>query len=146
LLRHKGAGGWAQRELVSDGLRRRSLPGEVGGQFINYFLSGAIERREGAATTRNRIIASSPLYVANAIPLAQVHWAVDDPSVPIGNGRAFVDAFRATGRPQTCLDVRIHPEAGHDQDRQLAPEQSRAFLLKAFAVGDREIAKCRRTQ
>ena len=142
-LQLMGTQGWKQEELVAEGLRRRSEPGQVGGQFINYFLKPAIAGGEDLAATRRRIIASSVVHVVQRIPLTQAHWAEDDGSVPVINGRAFVDQFRAKRGSSACLDARFHAEAGHDQDRQRAPKQSREFLLRVFARSDSAVAVCR---
>lgn len=135
--------GWTQRELVADGLRNRAAPGETGGQFINYFLSSALDGQSGLRQTRRHLVASSPLYFAERLPLAQVHWGLEDTSVPAVNGRDFVARYREAGRPERCLDVHLHPDAGHDQDRQLAPDRSRAFLLEAFGMTAHQLAACR---
>jgi hypothetical protein len=124
-----GFGGWTQRELVEEGLRRRAVPGETGGQFIDYFLRAAIDGRRGLAETRLHLIASSPLHVATTAGAVQAHWGIDDPVVAPINGRRFVAAYRPSGGAPP-LDARFHPDAGHDQDRQLAPRQSREFLRR----------------
>lgn len=136
-------GGWTQAELVADGLRHRALPGETGGQFIDYFLSGARAEGRGLAATRRHLIASSALYHAGRLPLAQVHWGIEDSIVPVVNGRDFVARYEAERGAGPCLDVWFHPEAGHDQDRQIAPIESRAFLLRAFGLAPEAIAACR---
>lgn len=135
--------GWTQRELVADGLRNRAIPGETGGQFINYFLSAAIAGRRDLRETRLHLVASSPLYFAERLPLAQVHWGLEDTSVPAVNGRDFIARYRKARRPERCLDVHLHPDAGHDQDRQLAPIRTRAFLLEAFGMSPGRVAACR---
>lgn len=140
---HMGQLGWTQRELVAEGLRSQAVPGQTGGQFINYFLSGALDGRRGLEDTRLHMIASSPLYFAPRLPLAQVHWGLEDAMVPSANGEAFVARYRADREDERCLDVRLHPDAGHDQDRQLAPLFSRNFLLRAFGGGAGRMAECR---
>lgn len=138
-----GLEGWTQRELVEEGLRNRATPGETGGQFINYFLNAAIAGRRDLGDARLHLIASSPLYFAERLPLSQVHWGLEDTIVPSVNGRDFVARHEAAGRARGCLDSHFHPNAGHDQDRQLAPHETRAFLLRAFGMTSREIAACR---
>ncbi|MDX1429014.1 MAG: hypothetical protein R3282_01950, partial [Rhodothermales bacterium] len=135
--------GWTQRELVEEGLRKRAVPGETGGQFINYFLSAALAGRRDLDETRRHLIASSPLYFSHKLPLSQVHWGLEDTIVPSINGRDFVRHYGSARPMSECLDVRFHPNAGHDQDRQLAPIQSRRFLLKAFGLTSDEVAVCR---
>ncbi len=126
-LRLMGTWGWTQRQLVEEGLRQRSPPGRVGGQFIDYFLSRALAGTRGLADTRLHLVASSPLYFADRTGTAQVHWAGEDSAVPVINGREFV---RAAGpRGARCLEVHFHDDAGHDQDRVEAPWASRRYLL-----------------
>lgn len=137
-------GGWTQAELVADGLRHRAAPGETGGQFIHYFLDAAREGRRGLDATRRHLMASSPLYTAERLPLAQVHWGLEDSIVPPVNGRALVARVEAARGAGPCLDARFHPRAGHDQDRQRAPAQSRAFLLAALGLdGSAPVEACR---
>lgn len=143
-FRLMGLDGWTQRELVEDGLRNDAVPGETGGQFIDYFLASSLRGRRGLRETRLHLVASSPLYFAERLPLAQVHWGMDDTIVPMANGTYFVERYRHRVRGwEDCLSVRLHPDAGHDQDRQFAPMQSRAFLLAAFDMDDGRIAGCR---
>lgn len=136
-------GGWTQAELVRDGLRHGAMPGETGGQFINYFLGAALGGEADLGATRRRMILSSPLYFAGRLPLAQTHWGIEDTIVPVANGEEFVDAYRVSGRSGECMDARFHPLAGHDQDRQRAPRQSRDFIVRAFGLSDGEISSCR---
>ncbi|WP_412069144.1 hypothetical protein [Rubrivirga sp. IMCC43871] len=135
--------GWTQAELVADGLRNRAAPGETGGQFIDYFLSRARDQGRTLAATRRHLIASSALYHADLLPLAQVHWGIEDSIVPIVNGRDFVARYEGERDPGACLDVQFHPRAGHDQDRQIAPIESRAFILRAFGLAPEAVAACR---
>ncbi len=138
-----GLGGWTQRELVADGLWNRAEPGETGGQFINYFLSSTLAGRHDLGATRLHLIASSPLYFAEALPLSQVHWGVEDAIVPIVNGRRLVERYEASRGAGSCLDARLHPDSGHDQDRQMAPVLTRRFLLGAFEMDAAAVADCR---
>ena len=136
--------GWTQSELVRDGLRNRSQPGATGGQFINYFLRDAISGKANLETTRLHLIASSPLYFADLLPLTQVHWGLDDTIVPSINGKLFAARYSQSGGSPDCLDVHLHPGSGHDQDRQLAPLQSRRFIADALAADDTALDSCRK--
>ena len=83
--------------------------------FINYFLDDALEGRRGLRETRLHLVASSPLYFAERMPLAQVHWGMDDTIVPIANGTYFLERYRQRfPSPESCLSVRLHPDAGQD--------------------------------
>ena len=123
-----GSAGWTQRELVGQALRHRAEPDEAGGQFINYFLTGALDDRGDLAGTRRHIIASSPLYFADRLPATQIHYGTDDGIVPERNGRKL--AQQAEALPAGCLEAFFHQGAGHDQDLFEAPRASRRFLMR----------------
>lgn len=142
-FRLMGLDGWSQRELVADGLQHRSDPEGTGGQFIDHFLSDALAGRADVADTRQRMIASAPLYFADHLPKTQAHWGTDDAIVPVINGREFVKRYRASGRRIECLDARFHSFVGHDQDRQLTPQQSHAFLMTSLFGDSTATSHCR---
>jgi hypothetical protein len=136
--------GWSPIELMSDALRRRLPPNTSGGQRVNVTLEQALVGRESLSDVRGKLIASSPLYFAAQLPLTQAHWGQDDGSVPSRNGIALARASRASKRPARCLEVVLHQRAGHDMDRLLAPLQSRTFLLRALALSEAAIERCRK--
>jgi hypothetical protein len=124
-----GLQGWTQRELVEDGLRRRAEPGEPGGQFINYFLRPAIDSGASLAAIRRHLIASSPLYAAYGLPATQAHYGLEDPIVPVRNGQAL--RKRMTSRQgNSCQELVLHRDAGHDQDLFDAPRRTGDFLRR----------------
>jgi hypothetical protein len=124
-----GLQGWTQRELVEDGLRRQAEPGEPGGQFINYFLRPAIDSGASLAAIRRHLIASSPLYAASGLPAAQAHYGLEDPIVPIRNGYALGKRM-TSGKGNTCQELVLHRDAGHDQDLFDAPRRTGDFLRR----------------
>ncbi len=136
--------GWTQKELVADGLRNQALPGETGGQFINYFLSSSLAGKHDLQETRLHMIASSPLYFARKLPLAQTHWGMEDTIVPIINGESFMARYKNANKPKKCIDVHFHSNAGHDQDRQLTPIQTKNFFLASFNMTEDNVASCRK--
>jgi hypothetical protein len=145
-FRLMGQGGWTEEELLRYGLDHRSTPANpLGGQYIDHFLTRAIRGQADLGETRLHLLASSPLYFAARLPMTQVHWGLDDAMVPVVNGRAFVERFRHYPRNHVCLDVHFHPDAGHDQDRQLAPLESHQFL-NAGLFGDRRTFVACRTE
>lgn len=120
-------GGWTQAELVKDGLRNRSAPHQVAGQFIERFLSAPISRSQGLAETRRHLLASSPLHFAASLPRTQLHYGEDDVMVPVVNGRVLSGQMGI--RPQGCLEAFFYANAGHDLDEPAVFESSRRFLL-----------------
>jgi hypothetical protein len=125
--------GWSRRELLREGLARRSEPNQTAGQFIQYFLQGALNGREDLSQVRHHLIASSARYFAESLPATEVHYGVDDAIVPERNGHLLLQRGRRASPP---VVARFHPDAGHDQDLFDAPRQSRHFLLSAlFGAG-----------
>jgi pimeloyl-ACP methyl ester carboxylesterase len=122
-----GSGGWSRRELVAEGLRRRSPTTGIGGQFIETFLKRAIARERELNDVRHLLIASSPLYFAERLPAAtQLHFGEDDPVVSARNGRAIAG--------KRTVDAHFYPGFGHDTDRIGANELSRRFFAKHLPV------------
>ena len=121
--------GWTQREMVGEGLRRRSSANEIGGQPVRTFLRPAVGRRESLEQVRNRLIASSPVYFVRRLPRTEAHWGLDDPIVPSGNGERIRDAAGADAAARERVRVVFHAEGGHDLDPALARPASKAFLL-----------------
>ena len=115
--------GWARRESVALGLRRKSPPSEVGGQFIELFLRDAIARKRELADVRRHMLAGSPLYFAETLPATQFHYGEDDWIVPQRNGREL-----ARRRPDA--DAHFYPGYGHGTDSATANRLTGAFFAK----------------
>jgi pimeloyl-ACP methyl ester carboxylesterase len=62
-------------------------------QFLNDLKTG----RKDIAATRYKIIASSPLYFAQSLPLSQIHMGMRDTNVPIAQGYALKDKLTELG-------------------------------------------------
>ncbi len=135
-----GLAGWTECELVADGLHHRAAANQPGGQFVNYFLRGALDGRDDLAETRLHMIASSPLFFADRAPFAQVHYGVDDGIVPECNGRSLEARVRAANSRGDCIRAFFHPGSGHDQDPFVAPRETRRAL--AALLGGR-LPDCR---
>lgn len=129
-----GAPGWTVAEVVADGLRMRAAPGADGGQFIERFLQPAIAGTAGLAETRLRLLRSSALYFADRLPHAQVHYGLEDPSVPADNGRALAAARGPAGRAPEEFSAHFHPDAGHDTDRPAAFEAIARFFIRELRL------------
>ena len=134
-----GTDGWTQPELFSEGLRTRAKPDETGGQLVEHFLSKAVAGEEKLEATRHRMIAASPLYFASRLPRLQMHYGVEDTSVPVRNGLVFANRLNLPvssrlGVEQSIKSIRaeafFYPRQGHDTDRLLAPRRSAMFLRK----------------
>lgn len=119
-------GGWTKQEEIAEGLREKSPGNGIGGQFIETFLRGAIEREQSLAETRLHLIASSPLYFAERLPLVQLHNGVEDTMVPIANGEALKAAARN-------VEAFFYPGFGHDADPPSVYKHARRFLNDAAA-------------
>jgi tetratricopeptide (TPR) repeat protein len=129
-----GTNGWTEQELWAEALRTRASVFEIGGQNVERFLKRAIDGKATLADVRLRMIASSPLYFAHRLPISQHHYGLEDPSVPVRNGRRLIDALRAHKIPPIRYQSFFYPDQGHDTDRILAPVITRAFLLKNLKV------------
>ena len=125
-----GTNGWTEQELWAEGLRIRANTLQTGGQNIERFLKRAIDGKATLADVRRRMIASSPLYFAQRLPRSQFHYGLEDPSVPVRNGRELVANLRRHGIPASRYESFFYPGQGHDTDRILAPVSSREFLEK----------------
>ncbi len=62
------------------------------------FLSSYKNNQTGLEATRNRMIASSPLYFADHLPLTQLHMGLQDKIVPISQGYDLQQKIIDTGR------------------------------------------------
>ena len=122
-----GTEGWSQHELVKDGLRLRSRPDGVAGQFIERFLLKGIRGERGLKETRLHMIASSPLYFIRDLPMTQAHYGVKDGMVPVRNAKEFQKAMGAASRKDGIF---LYEQSGHDLDNDLSVKRSAEFLMK----------------
>ncbi|MGH7784432.1 MAG: alpha/beta hydrolase family protein, partial [Candidatus Binatia bacterium] len=129
-----GTEGWSEQELWAEGIRIHADPMQTGGQNLERFYSKAIEGRASLADVRHNMIASSPLYFAERLPLSQFHYGLEDPSVPTRNGYALVEEFKRHKVAATRYRVFFYPGEGHDTDRINGPVTSRDFVLKTLGV------------
>jgi len=120
-----GTNGWTEEELWAEGLRIRANTLQTGGQNIERFLKRAIDGKATLADVRRRMIASSPLYFAHRLPRSQHHYGLEDPSVPVRNGRELVARLRSR---RVLHQTFFYPGQGHDTDRIQAPITSREFI------------------
>jgi len=111
--------GWTPRQRAAEALRSKSDVFGIGGQFRETFLM----KDRSVAETRLHVIASSPLWFAEGLPPAQVHYGEDDSIVEARNGRALLKR-----NPRIALV--LHREAGHDLDKPLAWRETRRFIVQ----------------
>jgi tetratricopeptide (TPR) repeat protein len=122
-FRLMGSNGWTVQELVAEGLRERATADRIGGQFIETFLRAGIAGERNLSETRLQMLASSPLYFADRLRQVQLHYGIDDPIVPVANGRELAARRKANVEPF------FYPGFGHDTDRVVAYRRSRKFLM-----------------
>jgi pimeloyl-ACP methyl ester carboxylesterase len=122
----QGEDGWTPRESVADALRNHGAPKDLGGQFLETFLAGAIAGEKSLNETRHLLLASSPRYFAERLPLTQFHYGLDDGVVPPANGREIIAPMRKAGlKPEAYF----YPGFGHDTDVIAAAAHLRRFLM-----------------
>jgi len=130
---HMGTFGWSLQELVEWGLWERWEPGEGWGssaQFIERYLREPNAQGEpDLQATRHRMLASSPLYFLETLPAAELHYGVEDRSVPMANGQALQRALAARTSSTAPFEVHFHEGSGHDMPYPRAHQASRRFLL-----------------
>jgi len=131
-----GTNGWTEQELWAEGLRTRANTLQTGGQNIERFLKRAIDGKATLAEVRHRMIASSPLYFASRLPQSQFHYGLEDPSVPVRNGRELVARLRSHQVPVNRYRAFFYPGQGHDTDRILAPVYSREFITRILRAAE----------
>lgn len=92
----------------------------------------AIEGKASLADVRHNMIASSPLYFADRLRArTQLHYGLEDPSVPSRNGRAFVAKLKRKAQTAKIFQAFFYPGEGHDTDRLAMPEAAK-FILKSL--------------
>jgi tetratricopeptide (TPR) repeat protein len=121
--------GFTQQEFAYAGLINHSSPFQIGGQFIEWFLIKSIKGQEDLAMVRRRLIASSPLYFLDRLPIVQAHYGIEDGIVPMINGLAIQQELNKRIK-EGAQGVFFHSDAGHDLDPMIAFEKSRDFLLQ----------------
>src|SRR4029077_16843740 len=99
-----------------------------------FFFQRALDGSQSLQQVKMHMIASSPLYFADRLPLTQVHYGIDDDWVPEHNGRELFVAWQKANKPKECLEALFHPDAGHDQDVVVTPKQTREFILRASGL------------
>jgi dipeptidyl aminopeptidase/acylaminoacyl peptidase len=129
-----GTNGWTEQELWTEAVRTHANTEETGGQNLERFMMRAIEGKASLAEVRHNMIASSPLYFARRLPLTQLHYGLQDTSVPVRNGRRMVGEMKRAGIPASRYEAYFYPNEGHDTDRINGPEIIRKFILKHLNI------------
>ncbi|WP_343303786.1 prolyl oligopeptidase family serine peptidase [Chitinophaga niabensis] len=61
------------------------------------FLDALVHQQASMASTRLKMIASSPLYFADKLPATQIHMGIKDKNVPIAQGHALQEEINQSG-------------------------------------------------
>ena len=117
--------GLTPRERVAEGLRRKSDVTGLAGQFLETWLRAPLAGERDLAETRLHLLASSPLWFAESLPPAQLHYGEEDNMVAVRNGRALERRI-----PEGRAEVIFYSGAGHDLDPEQASRHTRRFLLE----------------
>ncbi len=129
-----GTNGWTEQELWTEAVRIHADTLETGGQNLERFYMRAIEGNADLAAVRHNMIASSPLYFASRLPLTQMHYGIEDPFVPVRNGRQMVAELVRHHVPRTRYQAFFYPGEGHDTDRINGPVTFRKFIASVLNV------------
>ncbi len=133
---HMGTFGFTLQEQVQWGLWERWSPGRGWGsasQFIDWFLRESIDTgKPKLSKIRHQILASSPIYFLNSLPVAQLQYGIEDGGVPIANAKALKKALEFRDKSAPVFELHMHENTGHDQPYPRAFELSRQFLHKQF--------------
>ena len=129
-----GTWGWTLREQVADGLRYRWKPGEGSGsaaQFIEWHFDRLTDSgRPTLPQVRHAVLAASPLHFAETLPPSDLHYGIEDRSVPIANGIALQERLETLGPTARSHQVHLHEGTGHEMPYPRAYDVSRDFLLR----------------
>jgi len=134
---HMGTFGWTLKEQVQWALWERWAPGNGWGsasQYIDHFLVQSIEFGESSLKkVRHKILASSPLYFLDSLPVAQLQYGTEDGAVPISNAEALQHALKLRDKSAPSFEIYMHKNTGHDMPYPVAYDLSREFLIKQFS-------------
>lgn len=132
-----GTFGWTLKEQVQWALWERWQPGRGWGsasQFIDWFLVESInDKKSDLQTIRHQILASSPLYFLESLPVTQMHYGIEDGSVPIINAEAIQSTFDSQNISNAKLEIYKHKDTGHDQPYPKAYQLTNDFLTNNFS-------------
>ena len=126
--------GWSQFELVREGLSAKASPNSEAGQSIRTFLKPSISGKMNLPQTRNRLIASSPIYFMSQLPPAQLHYGVNDYTVSTEEGKAIEAALASLGSKRPDISVIFEENGGHDLNPRISVPTTKDFLLKHTAA------------
>ncbi len=132
-----GTFGWSLQEQVQWALWERWPPGRGWGsasQFIDWFLAESINsKKSNLHAVRHNILASSPLYFLESLPVAQMHYGVEDGSVPIINAEAIQSFSASLDSSIHNFEIYKHENIGHDQPYPRAYQLTNEFLTNNFS-------------
>ena len=113
------------------------IPGNGWGsesQFIEQFLEKSIKfSKPSLSEVRHKIIASSPLYFLDGLPIAQLQYGIEDGSVPISNATELQQYLQLRDKSKPSFEIYIHKNTGHDLPYPTAYDLSQNFLNERFS-------------
>jgi uncharacterized protein (TIGR03067 family) len=125
--------GWSQFELVREGLSTQAPPNSPAGQAIRTFFKPAISGKMNLIQTRDRLIASSPIYFVSHLPPAQLHYGANDFTVATEEGRSIEAILARLGSKRPDISVLYEEDGGHDLNPRISVPTTKDFLLKYTA-------------
>jgi len=132
-----GKFGLTLQEQIQWALWEKWVPGNGWGseaQFIEQRLKKTIELGEPSLSeVRHNLIASSPLYFLESLPVAQLQYGIEDGAVPISNALALKQALELCDTSASSFDLYMHEYTGHDLPYPKAYDLARKFLKNRFS-------------
>ena len=125
--------GWSQFELVREGLSTKAQPMSEAGQSIRTFFKPSISGKMNLTQTRDRLIASSPIYFLSHLPPAQLHYGVNDYTVSIEEGRSIEGVLARLESKRPDISAICEENGGHDLNPRISVPTTKDFLLKHTA-------------
>jgi pimeloyl-ACP methyl ester carboxylesterase len=122
--------GWSQFELVREALSTKAPPVTTGGQALRTFFKPALDGKMTFTQTRDRLIASSPIYFLSDMPSAQLHYGVNDHVVTIEEGKRIEAALNRLDSKMPDVRIIYEVDGGHDLNPKTAVPSTKSFLLK----------------
>lgn len=113
---------WSTEEVLRDMLRdgRPLETTQEGGQFYERFIAPVARGEWNLADSRHNMIAGSPLYFLETLPLTYSFYGREDRSVPVVNAELMQGRMTALGRYGSDFFVTIYEGRGHDTEPLLA--------------------------
>jgi dipeptidyl aminopeptidase/acylaminoacyl peptidase len=102
--------------------------------YQNQFLQGLLNGSGSVAQTRQKMIASSPLFFCEFLPKTQIHFGADDKITPVQQGSLLSNKMHELGVGNQ-LEFYTYPGRSHTnigQDNQELISRTQTFLSQLF--------------